>query len=653
MTEFLKLCLLASIFYATSGLGAPNLEAYGTLPRVSQMVVSPNGERIAYWNTESDDKDYIVIYSLKEKGFVNLFRVDEIDPRYMEFAGNDHLLLVATRHVDSRQYAHNFDAGTAYVYDIVNNKARPLVRLGEAIGRERLVYPAQTIGNIVGPSKDGREVYIGAYIGDSDLDSSPRYSLLRVKKHGEGRPRIAIKGNSDVIDYFLDADDNPLARVERNHRNNAHTVRSYDGRNWKKLYQYKAEIATHSFLGLTRDYESLVFLRSDEEQLQYYTLSLADGTVGTLAGQGVEKSIARVLYDEQQVIIGVQYAGLSPSYRMFDAELDKRVQKILSALPDHAVYLSSWSPDLQHILVLAEGPKFAGDYILASDGQPLAWLAAMRPGIAREDFSPQEVIQVTARDGFVIPTILTLPRAKIESPTSIPTVMLPHGGPASQDSLGFDYMAQALAARGYLVVQPQFRGSSGFGKKHLTEGFGEWGRKMQDDLTDSLDYLVKEGLTDPERICIVGASYGGYAALAGAAFTPELYKCALSIAGISHLPRMLKEDKSRYGRDHEVLRYLERSILDGEFDSDSLEEISPYFAADQVRIPVLLMHGEDDTIVNFDQSKIMYRALEKAGKDVELVKLKNEDHYLREGSTRLQALQAMVAFVDEHIGDNQ
>ena len=187
MTELPKLCLLVLIFYAASVLGAPNLEAYGMLPRVSQMVVSPDGERIAYRNTESDDKDYIVIYSLKEKGFVNLFRVDEIDPRHMEFAGNDHLLLTVTRHVDSRQYAHNFDAGTAYVYDIVNNKVRPLVRLGESVGGERLVYPAQSIGNIIGPSIDGREVYIGAYVGDSDTDMSPRYSLLRVKKSGDGR----------------------------------------------------------------------------------------------------------------------------------------------------------------------------------------------------------------------------------------------------------------------------------------------------------------------------------------------------------------------------------------------------------------------------------------------------------------------------------
>ena len=652
MTRFSALLLLALTFYAESSFGMPSLEAYGMLPKVSQMVISPNGERIAFRNTESDDEDYIVIYSLKEQEHVNLFRVDQIDPQRFEFFGNDHLLLTVTEHVDSRRFVHSFDAGTAYAYDIVKNKVSSLVKLGEDLGRGRIVYPAQSIGNIIGTSNSGREIYIGAYVGDSDTDMSPRYSLLRVKVDGRGTPRVATIGNDTVTNYFLDADDQPRVRIERNQRSNTHTVRVSEGRNWNKIYEYEAEIATHTFLGLTGDYESLVFLRSDEEQLQYYTLSLASGVVGTLEGPGVENSISRVIYDERRVVIGVQYAGLSPTYRMFNAELNKRVQDVLARFDGHAVYLSNWSPDLKHILYLVEGPQFPGDYILVSDGQKPVRLGAMRPGITSEDFNAQAVVQITARDGLVMPTILTLPAARLDSLRDLPTVMLPHGGPASRDTLGFDYMAQALAAGGYLVVQPQFRGSSGFGKDHLRAGYGEWGRKMQDDLTDALNYLVEQELTDPERTCIVGASYGGYAALAGAAFTPNLYKCALSISGISHLADMLKEDKSRYGKDHEVMRYLERSILDGEFDSDSLKEISPYFAADQVTAPVLLLHGEDDTVVDFDQSRMMYRALRKAGKDVELVKLKNEDHYLREGSTRLQALQAMLIFVDEHIGDS-
>lgn len=639
----------AGFLNAQQGQVQPPLEAYGKLPTVSQMVISPNGERIAYRNTNSDDEDYIVVHSLKTQKQINAFRVRRIDPEYLRFSGNDHLLLSVTKHIDSQRYTNSFDAGTTYAYDIAKNKVRPLVTLGEELSRDRLVYPAQSIGNIIAASNDGKQVFIGAYVGDSEEDAAPRYSVLKVKTSGKGTPKVVVSGNDDVVDYFLDADEKPLARIERNQSTNTHTARSYDGKRWQKIYQYKSDITTHHFLGLSADYQSLIFLRNDEDQLQYYGLSLADGNVNELADWNIENSIARMLYDEQQVVIGVQYAGLTPRYRMFEPQLDQRVQAVIAGLKGHAVFLESWSPDFEHLLLRVEGAQYAGDYILASAGEKLAWLASMRPAVTRESINTQHVMEVVARDGLEFSAILTVPNTT--ELTDLPTVMLPHGGPASHDALGFDFMAQALAARGYLVVQPQFRGSSGFTRELLTAGYGQWGRKMQDDLTDTLSLLVKEQLTDPKRVCIVGASYGGYAALAGAAFTPDLYQCALSIAGISHIPLMLKEDKKRYGRDHEVLRYLERSILDGDYDSAALKEISPYFYADKVKIPILLMHGEDDTIVDYKQSSMMYRALKKAGKDVELVKLKNEDHYLREGSTRLQALQTLVAFVDRHIGN--
>ena len=628
----------------------PPLEAYGKLPSVSQMVVSPNGERIAYRNTDSDDEDYIVVYSLKEQKQLSAIKVAAIDPQFIRFSGNKHLLLTVTEHVEWRGFSTSFDAGTTYVYDIQKNKVQPLVKLGEEVGRGRVIYPGQSIGNVIATNDTGSQIYIGAYVGDSRDDASPRYSVLQVKNTGKGAPRVAVVGNENVVHYFLDAKEKPLARVERNQRTNTHTVRSYAGKTWNKIYQYESELTNHSFLGLTADYQSIVFLRNDDEDLQYYRLSLTDGTVSPLTEWEVENSIARMLYNEQQVVIGVEYSGLSPTYRMFDSELDSRLQKILTALDGHAVHIDSWSPDLQHILLRVEGPRYAGDYILASKGKKLSWLAAMRPDITRESINAQHVIQVKARDGLEFPTILTIPNQHADDLTNLPTVMLPHGGPASHDSLGFDFLAQALASRGYLVVQPQFRGSSGFTRELLEAGYGEWGRKMQDDLSDALALLVNEKLTDPKRVCIVGASYGGYAALAGATFTPDLYQCALSIAGVSHISEMLKEDKARYGKDHEVLRYFERSILNSDASSAAFKEISPYFFADRVKIPVLLMHGENDKIVGYKQSRLMQRALKKAGKEVELVKLKNEDHYLSQGSTRMQTIETMVGFVDQHIG---
>jgi len=235
-----------------------------------------------------------------------------------------------------------------------------------------------------------------------------------------------------------------------------------------------------------------------------------------------------------------------------------------------------------------------------------------------------------------------------------PTIVMPHGGPASYDAIGFDWMAQYFANRGYVVVQPNYRGSDGFGHAFRLAGHGEWGRGvMQHDVTDALTAAVNSGISDPERVCIVGGSYGGYAALAGGAFTPELYKCIAAIAPVSDLPRMIYDERRDSGRDSWVVAYWTDAIGDVKAERDRLEEISPANFAEAFRAPVLLIHGNDDTVVPYRQSKTMERALERAGKDVELVKLKGGDHWLSTSEMRLDTLRALDAFVSKHLGANE
>ncbi len=229
--------------------------------------------------------------------------------------------------------------------------------------------------------------------------------------------------------------------------------------------------------------------------------------------------------------------------------------------------------------------------------------------------------------------------------------MLPHGGPESYDRIGFDWLAQALANQGYLVIQPQFRGSSGFGVSHVIAGRGEWGKKMQQDITDGVAFFKRKGIIDPERICIAGISYGGYAALAGATFTPDLFKCAISINGVSELNKIIKDEKYEHGRDSWVVSYWKYQMTgDEQQERKSLREVSPANFAAAVKAPVLLIHGKKDRVVNVNQSKLMYKQLQKENKASELVLLKGEDHYLSGEETRLSALKAVVEFLNKHIG---
>jgi dipeptidyl aminopeptidase/acylaminoacyl peptidase len=253
-----------------------------------------------------------------------------------------------------------------------------------------------------------------------------------------------------------------------------------------------------------------------------------------------------------------------------------------------------------------------------------------------------------SRDGVDIPVYVTTPPGHNDAKNA-PTIIFPHGGPASRDEPGFDYWAQFMASRGYVVIQPQFRGSTGFGDAFAEAGVRQWGKRMQDDVSDAVAWAVKEGISNASRICIVGASYGGYAALAGATMTPELYKCAVSVAGVSDLPQVMREERADAGgRRSATVNYWANHI--GSDDRAAMEAASPRRLASAVRAPILLIHGKDDTVVKFEQSRVMANALRTANKPFKLVELAGEDHWLSRGSTRLQMLREIDAFLAENLG---
>jgi dipeptidyl aminopeptidase/acylaminoacyl peptidase len=229
---------------------------------------------------------------------------------------------------------------------------------------------------------------------------------------------------------------------------------------------------------------------------------------------------------------------------------------------------------------------------------------------------------------------------------------MPHGGPEARDSYNYNFFVQYLTWRGYAVFQPNFRGSEGSGRSFAAAGYRQWGRLMQDDITDGVQHLVNSGAVDGERMCIVGASYGGYAALAGAALTPDLYKCAVSIAGDSDLIELLNIERREEGRGSWAYAYWRRLIGDPSTDRDALIAVSPAHQAANVRIPVLLIHGEDDTVVAPEQSEIMRRALTRAGRPVQLITIEDAGHgwstWRREDRQRL--LEETDRFLAAHIG---
>ncbi|BCD97988.1 alpha/beta hydrolase family protein [Marinagarivorans cellulosilyticus] len=649
MLLFLRQCIVASfiLLFTTTAFGAPSLKDYGLLPSTSMMEISPSGKKIAFRKSTAD-KDLLVVYSLSEKKTLLATDISEINPSYTYFISETKLVIVASQYRRIYGFKDTHNVSTAFTIDIKNQKIEQLLTPGHKI------YKGQTgLGDIVSISQNRKYAYMPAYVGRSETDHSPNYSLVRVEIDKPKRLKVIEKGHDDSRDYFMDNKDRVIAQTRYDQKSNIYEVLVPEKKGWKVIYSQEMPILSISMVGSTPDFKSLIMLADNSKtgRSDYYLMSLTDGEITPSRLGRDDKDIEGVITDVNRVAYGVRYSGFTPSYHFFDKKLDERIQNALQKFPEHSVWLTSHSNNWKHFITRVEGSNYAGDYILFDDKNKPSFLGTQRPNIKPGDINPIGTLTYKAADGLEIPTLLTIPKSKVGSLKNLPAVVLPHGGPASYDRIGFDWLAQSIASQGYLVVQPQFRGSEGFGASFNLAGNGEWGKKMQSDITDGVLYLTQKGIIDPKRVCIAGASYGGYAALAGGAFTPEIYQCVVSIAGVSDLPRMLKEEKSQHGKHHWAVSYWESNIANNELDKNALKEISPAFHAQNFTAPVLLMHGERDKIVSYKQSKVMRSALKKADKEVKLIKLEDENHHLIEGQSRLLVINKMIEFFNAHIGE--
>jgi dipeptidyl aminopeptidase/acylaminoacyl peptidase len=328
-------------------------------------------------------------------------------------------------------------------------------------------------------------------------------------------------------------------------------------------------------------------------------------------------------------------------YVFFEPKLKSRWKSIENAFEGERIDLISTSADMMQFVVLVDGARGYRYELIDMNTARATPIGFVYDGL--EDSLPTTRITYEAADGLKIPAYLTLPAGK--PATRLPLVVLPHGGPRARDTADFDWWTQAIAAQGYAVLRPNYRGS--LTTQSFTEaGYGQWGRKMQTDLSDGVRYLARQGTIDPARVCIMGASYGGYAAMAGVTLDPGVYRCAVAVAGISDLRRMLIWEKEKeFGGSHDGTRFWNRYMGVKGPDDPLLDQISPIKHIDAVNVPVMLIHGKDDTVVAYEQSEYMLKALQKANKPVEMVTLKKEDHWLSRSETRLLMLQSSIAFL--------
>jgi dipeptidyl aminopeptidase/acylaminoacyl peptidase len=344
----------------------------------------------------------------------------------------------------------------------------------------------------------------------------------------------------------------------------------------------------------------------------------------------------------------VSTAGIKTQITWFDPRWAGLQDAVDAALPGRINVMQGDKDG--RVLIMSYADVDPGHwYVLDTRTSQLREVGEARPRIDPGRMRPMETISYAARDGMTIHGYLTRP-ARAADTGAPPLVVLIHGGPRARDRWVWNEEVQLLASRGYAVFQPQFRGSSGFGRRYEEAGYRQWGRAMQDDITDGVQHLIALELADPQRICIYGASYGGYAAMWGVIKTPQLYKCGISFAGVSDLGEMLSH--SILDDSNAVARELRRAhVGDPAQSRQALEDVSPLKRAAEVRVPLLIAHGEQDTRVLPSQSKAMVKALKALGKPVEWLPFEREGHGFFWVDNHARYLKAVLDFLERHIGE--
>ena len=617
----------------------PPVAAFGQLPTISDIAVSPDGQHWAgLIGTPTGTQ--IQVRRTSDGELIAVTGAEKSKLRAIQWVGNGHLVITITT--------------TGRVIDLADTSKREWTMLmaldlnGDRRWRQLLGNLENAMNVSAGPAVslviDGEPVLVVPVIRFVEHVGALSLAQVRMKT---GAARVTDVGNPETVDWLVGSNGRPAARADYEPGTGLWTLHARQGDRMVKVHAEKALVDLPNLVSFGRDAGTALLSRKVDGEWSDYLVTLATGAMS-----GPEASLAgnEVLIDRaSRTVIGTRSTSLeAETYTMFDPVDQRLLRGLVKAFPGEVVRLESWSDDRQVLIVSVEGAENGASLFLINRAKGTADALALRyAGLPPDLIAPVTTLTYKAADGPAIPAYLTLPRGRPAK--GLPLIVLAHGGPASRDMPGFDWWAQALASRGYAVLQPQFRGSSGFGSAHLEAGFGEWGRKMQSDLSDGVRHLVAAGTVDKGRVCIVGASYGGYAAMAGVTLETGVYRCASAVAGVSDLRRMLGSDARDAGTSRSAsVRYWQRFMGAKGPSDDSIDAWSPARLAHKVMVPLQLIHGKDDTVVPIAQSRMMLDAMKAAGKAVDWLEMAGEDHWLSRPATRIAMLEAQIAFLNTH-----
>jgi dipeptidyl aminopeptidase/acylaminoacyl peptidase len=615
-------------------------DAFGSLPDVSHVLLSPNGDKIVsriLINTPEIKGTAYQVTNLDSKESKMVLFTDNIkfDLNWVRWKTND-ILLAGIIYPDSRSTygpANETRETDLIVVNTKTDQTHNLFKLGffsrfkeKPAGRDRIV-------DILPNDPDHILVQITGRLSDMEFWSPRVYKLNLHTQQAE----LAQKKKNEVIGWKTDQQNRVRLATKFSNNDLIISVRDIEKDKWRDLWRYRNYTNENiTPLGFDKDPNKLYVRAYKNDHAGIFSVDLQDPELNlnpllTVDNYDVDGSL--IYSNATQEVIGISSSyGNDAIY--FDESYIELQRIVNKALPSTSNSIYSFSKDETKYLVYADSDIESGTYLFGDrEKGSLNVIAYRYQNLPPTHMSPKKKWNYSARDGETIEGFLTIPKGS--EAKMLPTIIFPHGGPISYDSSGFDFWVQFYANRGYAVLQPNFRGSSGQGYQFRNAGIKDHSIAME-DIEDGARALIKAGITDPRRLCIAGASFGGYAALYGVTKTPDLYACAISFAGLSDVS------------DRLVLNDENRLIRGG----PNTKKLSPVNFAKNAKSPVLLIHGDNDRQVDVSHSEKMYSALKRAKKDVKYIELKNEDHFLTNNNNRKLLFQEMDKFLKEHLPTN-
>lgn len=630
----------AAVFCFASEAQAPPVEAYAGLPDVGDIAISPDGSRLVMLRPV-EGRHAVIVYSVDD--LTTPQRVgtvgDELRMVDVSWADDRHVLatLYGTGEVQTINGMRTYSVARAMSLDADTGDANMLLRNVPGANTPAIMSLL--------PGEENRILMAGLF----RTSSGNVFATYRVNlQNGGGRETHLSADGPNTIDIAHSPDGEPVARMDHDALERVVSIRR-NGNGWPEVYRWNnVGRPPADMVGVVRNGAAVVLRGYFEgDNIVLRSLDLETGALSPLASAPGGHDIDAVVENPYTMeVIGYGYTDDRARQRFLDSEIENRRAAIESALGGDPVHIISWSRDRSRFIVSVQGAQDAGSFhLFDANSMNLSPIGFAYPNIPVEQIAQVREITYGARDGIAIPAILTIPPAMGSSPRHAPMVVLPHGGPEARDTADFDWLAQLIASRGYVVLQPNFRGSSGYGANFRNAGYTQWGHAMIDDVAAGVDAMIAQGIADPDRICAAGWSYGGYAALA-LAMRPEPYlQCVASINGVTDVEAIVGAAQRDLG-DPAFINWLRAYV--GNASQERLRAMSPMWNARSITEPVLLIQGEEDTNVPVAQARGFERATRGSSR-VHVVILPGDDHYMLRPDTRLEVARRLTNFLGQHL----